>query len=421
MDASKPVGIGIAGVGGYAATIANLVLEAGGATDPPARLVAVCDPDLAAHARRVADLRDQGVRPLPRFDDLLALPEVEAVWLPLPIHLHRSFTERALAAGKAVMVEKPAAGAVEDVDAMIAARDRAGLPVALGFQDVYDATTLPLKKRILRGEFGRITHVTLHACWSRNDRYFGRSAWAGRIRVDDTWVLDSPANNALAHFIHIAQFLLGPTLHEAAGVEHVEAELYRAALIENYDTISARVRLTGGCEFLILLTHACTGTTQPILTFHGERATLTRTNSRVLIGDGDRAEAVERDGAMRSHMVQRFARLVRGVPDDEYAVATLEMARQHTVLINTVSETAPIFDIPEASIVSVTGDDGGTVRAVPDIERHVAACAERRQLLHESGLFDWTRPPSSRRIGDYRRFAGPPTRHEPTSACCRPD
>ncbi len=39
------------------------------------------------------------------------------------------------------MLEKPAAGTVQEVDALIAARDRAALPVLVGFQDIFD----PLK------------------------------------------------------------------------------------------------------------------------------------------------------------------------------------------------------------------------------------------------------------------------------------
>src|SRR5829696_1805709 len=80
------------------------------------------------------------------YAELLDLP-IDAVWLPLPIHLHRPYTERALAAGKAVLCEKPAAGCVDDVDAMIAARDASGRGVLIGFQDVYQPCVIQLKRR----------------------------------------------------------------------------------------------------------------------------------------------------------------------------------------------------------------------------------------------------------------------------------
>src|SRR5206468_10275492 len=107
-----------------------------------------CDPALERFGARVRELNQRGVKTVRSFDQLVAL-DIEAIWLPLPIDLHRPYTEAALAAGKAVMCEKPAAGSVDDVDAMIAARDRAGLGVLIGFQDIYQPAVATLKQRIV--------------------------------------------------------------------------------------------------------------------------------------------------------------------------------------------------------------------------------------------------------------------------------
>ncbi len=199
-----PVPIGLTGLGGYAGNICRLLT----AQDSPFRLAAVCEPDLAAHADLVDELRGRGVSVSASWEQLLAQP-IEAVWLPLPIPLHRPYTEQALAAGKAVMCEKPAAGCVQDLDAMRQAQDRAGLPVALGFQDIYEPSTHALKLALLAGEIGTVRSATLTACWPRDSRYYARSAWAGRQKQDGVWVMDSPASNALAHFVNLALFLMG--------------------------------------------------------------------------------------------------------------------------------------------------------------------------------------------------------------------
>src|SRR5687768_16608647 len=174
-----PVRFGLTGLGGYAAYVADRMLDDAESDAPAAKLVAVSDPDLSRFPRRVAELRARGVVVLEDFQQLLARP-VDAVWLPLPIDLHLPFTEASLAAGKAVICEKPAAGCVEDVDAMIAARDRAGLPVAIGFQDVYQPSVAALKKRIVAGEFGKPTGASVIGCWPRSAHYFTRNDWAGR-------------------------------------------------------------------------------------------------------------------------------------------------------------------------------------------------------------------------------------------------
>jgi len=269
-DASNMI-LGVAGMGGFAGTIANLALNSGANVNPPVTLAAVCDPNPTGHDGRDVELAEAGVKVHDTYEALLAHPGVEAAWLPVPIDLHRPFTEQALAAGKPVMVEKPVAGCVDDLDAMIAVRDKAGLPVAVGFHDVYDRNTMPLKRRFLAGEFGKLQRATLWACWPRQDKYFGRSTWAGRYKRNGVWVVDSPANNALAHYINIALFLLGPTEWESANPEHVQAELYRCAEIENYDTIAMRLTVEGGASLLVLLTHACEQTRHPSIHFQGEQ------------------------------------------------------------------------------------------------------------------------------------------------------
>lgn len=411
--AAGPVRLAVAGIGGYAREITNLVLADGGDTSPPAQLAAVCDPALAAHADRVAELRGRGVELFDSYEAMIdAAPRVgvEGVWLPVPIPLHLPFTEKALAAGLPVMVEKPVAGCIDDVDRMIALERRYKLPVAVGFQDVYDRDTLPLKRRILAGDFGRITDATLHALWPRSDAYFNRAGWAGRLKVGDTWVLDSPANNALAHFVNIVLFLLGPTEAESAQPQRLEVELYRAAAIENYDTISCRVHLAGGVRFLILLTHACIQGLNPIVTLHGERGLVRRTNSDLTVTLGEHTETTQRDPHMRRDMLGRFARLVRGIDDRDTAVATLASARPHAAIVSAASQATPVVEVPEAA-VETASRDGGVIRGIRGIGAIFDACVAKTQLLHESRLLPFTRPPGIIELAGYSRFAGPPAAH----------
>ncbi|MEL7107499.1 MAG: Gfo/Idh/MocA family oxidoreductase [Pseudomonadota bacterium] len=64
------------------------------------------------------------------YDAMLADPGIEAVYIPLPNHLHVDWTLKAIAAGKHVLVEKPLAMTAAEFDPVIAARDAAGLVVA---------------------------------------------------------------------------------------------------------------------------------------------------------------------------------------------------------------------------------------------------------------------------------------------------
>ncbi|HEX2970702.1 MAG TPA: Gfo/Idh/MocA family oxidoreductase, partial [Tepidisphaeraceae bacterium] len=265
MDSDhRPVVMGVAGLGGYAAAARREILEAMKLPRAPVKLAAVCEPNLSAHRATVAELRQMGVEVHSDLDTMLQSP-IKAVWLPVPIDLHRCMTQQCLAAGKAVLCEKPPAGAIDDLDAMIAARDKANRPCVVAYQDIYHPATMLLKRRILTGQIGRVQSASVVACLPRDEKYFARTAWAGRMKHNGVWVLDSPANNALSHHINLALFLLGCEPYSWAMPQAVEAELYRARRIDNYDTISMRLTLPGGISLLVLLTHACMQKIDPIV------------------------------------------------------------------------------------------------------------------------------------------------------------
>ncbi|MGE5607741.1 MAG: Gfo/Idh/MocA family protein [Bacillota bacterium] len=401
----RPVVIGIAGLGGYAAAARREVLEAMKLPHPPVSLAAVCEPDLSLHGAAAAELRALGIRVFGSLADMLK-SAIEAVWLPVPIDLHCSMAQQCLAAGKAVLCEKPPAGAVEDLDAMVAARDRANRPCVVGYQDIYHPSTMLLKRRIFEGQIGRLQSASVVACWPRDQKYFSRTTWAGRMKHRGVWVLDSPANNALSHHINLALFLLGSEPYAWAMPQVVEAELYRARRIENYDTVSMRLLLPGGIPLLVLLTHACMQKIEPIVEITGDSGAIRiRCSSQAEILLNKTSEVIRCDGS-RQHMLDRFAKLVRGQSDDR-AVATLEGSRAHLAAIDVASEAAPVRDVPAKAVECVNPENGASIYAIVGIEEAFVKCGRERRMLHESGRMPWSCPAGRRELRNYRRFRGP--------------
>ena len=132
----KPVVSATVGLGGYGQTYLNFFNKDVENGTNAAKLAYAMSSDLSRHQKVCDELSAKGVKLFESYDELLKQDDLEAVWLPVPIDLHREYTEKALAAGKAVMCEKPVAGCIDDIDAMIAARDKYNLPVAIGYQDV---------------------------------------------------------------------------------------------------------------------------------------------------------------------------------------------------------------------------------------------------------------------------------------------
>ena len=67
------------------------------------------------------------------YDELLADPEIDAVYNPLPNHLHVPWSIRAAEAGKHVLCEKPLGMNTGEVRELIAARDRTGVTIGEAF------------------------------------------------------------------------------------------------------------------------------------------------------------------------------------------------------------------------------------------------------------------------------------------------
>jgi predicted dehydrogenase len=403
---------GVAGIGGYAGYMADRLLVESQSRSPHARLVAVCDPEVDRFPERAAELKSKYIRIVNSVEELLS-QEIDAVSLPVPIDLHRSFTEASLSADKAVLCEKPAAGSVDDVDAMIAARDSAALPVGIGFQDVYQPGVHELKRRILRGDFGVVLSASVVGCWPRGDRYYRRNTWAGKIQRDGRWVLDSPANNALAHYIHLALFLLGPTERSSAVPAEVEAELYRANPIENYDTCSLRLTFEGGSHALIGLTHACANNMEPEVLIRAERARIRYTPlRRIDIRTESVTETIKLLRNPHSAMFETMHTWMRkGV--DSAAGGTLEMARAHTVAINAASQVSSIVDIPPEFIEPAADERGAPLKTVRGLVDALHASIRGGRMLHESGLVPWSVPATEINVRAYAHFKGPAAPLEP--------
>ncbi|WP_327664925.1 MULTISPECIES: Gfo/Idh/MocA family protein [unclassified Streptomyces] len=88
------------------------------------------------------------------FDDLLADADVDVVHICTPNRTHAAYAERALAAGKHVVCEKPLATGAVDAERLVAAAERAGTVAAVPFVYRYHPLVRELRSRALAGEFG---------------------------------------------------------------------------------------------------------------------------------------------------------------------------------------------------------------------------------------------------------------------------
>jgi len=103
------------------------------------------------------------------YDDLLADPEIDAVYIPLPNHLHVDWTLKALEAGKHVLCEKPMTMQADEFDSLIAKRDATGLLAAEAFMIVHHPQWLRARQMVQDGAIGALRHVTGRFTYDNRD------------------------------------------------------------------------------------------------------------------------------------------------------------------------------------------------------------------------------------------------------------
>ena len=93
------------------------------------------------------------------YTDLLADPEVDAIYNPLPNSLHLEWSVKAMEAGKHVLCAKPVGLTVAEVEEMIKVRDRCGVKAGEAFMVKSNPQWLETRERVRRGEVGELRLV----------------------------------------------------------------------------------------------------------------------------------------------------------------------------------------------------------------------------------------------------------------------
>jgi len=94
------------------------------------------------------------------YEALLADPDVDVVYISLPNALHCEWTIKATQAGKHVLIEKPAAVTLEELDRMIDAAKVAGVTVFEAFMYLHHPQTRTAVDMVRSGRLGRIQTVS---------------------------------------------------------------------------------------------------------------------------------------------------------------------------------------------------------------------------------------------------------------------
>lgn len=98
--------------------------------------------------------------------DLLADPEVQAVYIATPVFLHHPQVLQAASAGKHILIEKPIALTIEQGEEMLQACKAAGIYLVEGYMMKYHSLNTAAKDLVARGEIGSVVSARAQlTCW----------------------------------------------------------------------------------------------------------------------------------------------------------------------------------------------------------------------------------------------------------------
>jgi predicted dehydrogenase len=397
--------IALVGIGGYGEGYVRELLQA--SVDRGVHLVAGVDP-APERCRLIHEFYRAGIPIYASLEDFFTRDQADLVIISSPIQLHAAQTCLSLAQGSHVLCEKPVCVTIQDARRMAEAERQSGKLVAIGYQWSYTPAIQALKRDIMAGVFGYPKRLKTLVLWPRPASYYQRNRWAGRIRNDTgDWVLDSPANNAMAHYLHNLLYVLGNSPNTSARPVSIQAELYRANPIENYDTAALRVVTEGNVEVLFYGTHAIPEVTHPTFCLEFEMATIefsaySETGITARFQDGSTRDYGDpfAPGVGWEKLWQTVDSIKRGKP----TVCGISAASAHTLCINGAQESTEIIPVPQESIRQVAVDEADQLTWVIGLQEAFLLSYAQGCLPVDSGALPWARTGKVFDLRNYEHF-----------------
>ena len=252
VDLSEPVGnvrFALVGCGAAAPQTAK-----GFITAPSATLVAGMDTNIAV-AETFA--RSFGVRATNSLDDILNDPNIDAVFVGVPHFLHEPLATRCAEAGKHIIMEKPLATSVADIDAMIAACRKHGVLLMANYSRRYEPEMAFARRLVEQGALGRLLGSCIVFGEEKRDSYWIDAAtmqlnWRGKRKESGGGILA----NVMVHHLDYAGYITGESVADVCADYD---SLHMPAGVEVEDSVSVHYRYANGALGTLVACSRCPG------------------------------------------------------------------------------------------------------------------------------------------------------------------
>ncbi len=346
------------------------------------RLVGVCDP-VPAGPDQLAGFDDPAQAA--ELGALLSCVDADITVVATPIHTHTELALTALAAGTAVLLEKPPVPTAEEFRRLLAAVGTGGLACQVGFQSLGSAAVGWVRAMVAGGRIGQVLGIGVAGCWTRDSAYFARSPWAGHRLLGDTAVTDGVLTNPFAHAVATALRLEGS--EESGALARIETELFHAYPIESDDTSCLRLITERGTVITVAASVCGPRRQDPYILVHGETGRIRLWYTR----DEVELRTITGEHEISTHdRVDLLENLVAHLRHGDELLVPLHRTGAFTDVVDAVGRAPEPRPIPVTE-QHVSQHGRAVQRVVRDIEPLVRRSAEQLALFSELSV-PWAIP-----------------------------
>ena len=233
-----------------------------------ARLVAVSDVNAERMAKLAADF---GCGSYATLEEMLKNPEVQVINILTPNHLHFEAVPKAAQAGRHILVEKPPAMSLEEMEGMEAACRSAGVKIGVVLQCRMRKPIQAMREAIRQGRFGRLLHADTTMKWYRSTEYYQMDAWRTSRRSGAGVTIQQAF-----HYLDLLLYLMGP-----AKSVHARMNNLAHPKVELEDTLLAFLDYQNGAQGVVQASTALWPGTDLRVEVNGENGTAIMVGERM--------------------------------------------------------------------------------------------------------------------------------------------
>lgn len=203
------------------------------------------------------------------------------------------------------------------------------------------------------------------------------------MKIGDSFVYDSVANNSCAHYLHQLFFMAGDKLNTSAFPVKSDARLYRVNDIENFDTITSKFTTDNGVELYFAATQCGEDNFLPLTICEFEKGTITfEQQGETVVGRLNNGEEIVY-GSPKEENFEKIPLCVAAVRGEDTVFCDVKTTLPHAMAIDYIQKNCEIKTLTGWEIINATPEEENPiyVKVLKGLKEKMIDCFENENML----------------------------------------